>query len=573
GRPLPALGPLLARIDDAPCDRVDGLRLSPYPSASFRVLRYLSAERLAPEVRDRFARPSREEPELAAAFVDPAELDFRTFENILPLDRRFEGAPLTLTLTPARSLGDDVWTATLGGEGMDALRALDGLDLYAPPANPGSRGGRRLVFLSALLAQSVGEAVRASLPAEVLDGFSHVNPVFRLNRIDVGEAGFAEHLDSPYTDLSSGHLSRYTLLIYLTGGRSDGPVLRVGDLALDALEPSQVVVFHQRHPHASAPYADGSRIFLRTELVFACVAEELASSERVGAWFERACYLTGESLLSPELGQDAHELYDRVARAHWSGRDDEAGRADEAFLAKTWRGVPFVTNGFDWWFPRCPALSVVDCAAIALLDQLDARIGDRSFRGWCDREVLRRPADAAWVPAWLASQALPERDPWIDLPEELLGTANPPDPTECCADHAGGFEPTICPDVIALWQEARDRARDGLAGAPFHLLGQAVALRREWFRISGDRIDVLSPQAPLRPLNFASMDWRCWHDSRPEDFVTTDVVIDALLPVVPPILFAVGETCVHLALDFFRNRWMVGTTVTTVPIPRIKRHL
>ncbi|MFC7589449.1 hypothetical protein ACFQYP_41515 [Nonomuraea antimicrobica] len=84
--------------DADPAATVDGLDLSWHPSARFKSVRFIDAERIDEQVRGLFARPSADAPYLAAVFVDPRELSFRTFENIVPLDRLFEDVPLEAEL-------------------------------------------------------------------------------------------------------------------------------------------------------------------------------------------------------------------------------------------------------------------------------------------------------------------------------------------------------------------------------------------------------------------------------------------------------------------------------------------
>ncbi|MFD0852923.1 hypothetical protein ACFQ07_11835, partial [Actinomadura adrarensis] len=194
-----------------------------------KAVRFVDAERIDQSVRGLFARPSAGAPHLAAVFVDPAELSFRTFENILPLDFLFEDAALEFELTDRVEVADDACTLSLllPDTARERLERLDELNLYVPPLNAASRGGDRFIFHSALLAEALTEAVSKALPQPMLDGFSHVNPAFRCNRFEPGDRNFHMHRDTPYYDAARDHVSRYTVLLYLTGGSggSGEPVL------------------------------------------------------------------------------------------------------------------------------------------------------------------------------------------------------------------------------------------------------------------------------------------------------------------------------------------------------------
>src|SRR5690606_35706549 len=124
---------------------------------------------------------------------DPEEFSFRTFENILPLDRLFAGVDLELSLVGRERLGGGRqpigyrFSLQANEATRQALAGLDGLGLYLAPQNPESRGGRRFIFHAAKLSEALSEAVQAALPKPWKKGFSHVNPVFRCNRFEPGD--------------------------------------------------------------------------------------------------------------------------------------------------------------------------------------------------------------------------------------------------------------------------------------------------------------------------------------------------------------------------------------------------
>ena len=219
----------------------------------------------------------------------------------------------------------------------ERLLSLDASGLYAPPLNAGSRGGQRFIFHSAELAQALTRAVRGAL-AETLDlssfvhvnimptaqriassvetldlsSFVHVNPVFRCNRFEPGDRPFTRHVDTPYVHAALQQVSRYTLLLYLTGGEGQ-PVLDLeGGTCLHHVEPLSVVVFDQALEHEGRPFVDGRKVFLRTELIFQ--APKVTAVPALGALFAQATYLTGESVFRPELEAHAKQAYDLAAR-------------------------------------------------------------------------------------------------------------------------------------------------------------------------------------------------------------------------------------------------------------------
>ncbi|MEU8117937.1 hypothetical protein AB0C21_04430 [Spirillospora sp. NPDC049024] len=565
---------LVDATDTGPTTEIDGLAVSWHPTARFKAVRFVDAERIDAGVRELFARPSENAPYLAAVFVDPREFSFRTFENILPLDHRFAGVPLELELAERTEVADGVQTFSLRlpATARDCLEQLDSLDLYVPPLNAGSRGGDRFIFHSALLAEALTGAVAKAMPQPALDGFSHVNPVFRCNRFEPGDADFHRHLDTPYYDASRRHVSRYTVLLYLTGGSAEPALALEGGAAIETIEPFTCVIFDQRYEHEGAPYRDGRKVFLRTELVFA--DPEVEHDPGIGALFSKACYLTGESVFAPELARHADDYYNRVAAAHWNGLP--AGDGREPFVHKRFRGVHFVANGYDFWFAKNGGLTLAECAAVTLLDYFNCKLGGKAFRTLCDSEVVEA-GGTDWIPAFLRdrrgeSPVVPFDKSMLFPEPEAPSTDELPD---CACGICGGevfnpnFETTRNAEIIKHYTRAQDSAKAEIMPAPILMLGEDVHLDPDMFVVEGDRIHVLGKEA-LAPVNFAS----CQGGPRfpgAETFIASVAEVDVAHFLVPPILFAESADCYHLKFDFFRNTWMAKHEQATVSVPMIRQ--
>lgn len=552
-------------VDTPPATTVDGLGLSWHPTVRFKALRFIEAERIDAGVRDLFARPSAGAPEFAAAFVDPTELSLRTFENIVPLDRALTPVTLDLKLVGRDELAPGAHTFTLdaGAAARERLESLDALNLYVPPLNASTRGGKRYIFHSALLAESLTRAVREAMPE--LDGFSHVNPVFRCNRFEPGDANFHRHRDTPYHDAARNHISKYTVIIYVTGG-TGAPALDLGEgggATLDTVEPFTVVVFDQRYEHEGAPYTDGRKVFLRTELIFE--VSDVDHDPGIAALFSKACYLTGESVFAPELAAHADTCYNAVAQAHWEGLSEAPV---ETFVHKQFRGVRFVANGYDFWFAKRDGLTLAECAAITLLDYFNCRLGDRAFRVHCDSETIER-AGTAWIADFLAGKGADKGNGPAVRPFDkahLFPEAEESD-GNCCPFHAGGvFDPERLDAVIDFYESAQTFAKAHIMPAPILMLGEDVVLDPEKFLVRGNQIHVTGDKE-LAPLNFAA----CWNwGGSEENYLDTAATVEAAHFLVPPILFTETDGCYHLQFDFFRNSWMVRHEQTTVPVPMVR---
>jgi len=569
GRAAPAeVARYRAQVDAThaePAATLDGLGVSWHPTARHKALRFVDAERIDGGVRELFARPSEAAPHLAAVFADPRELSFRTFENIIPLDRLLDGPPLELSLGNRTKLAKNAYSLPLrpSPAARERIDRLDALELYVPPLNAGSRGGERFIFHSARLAEALTVAVAKAMPASLLGGFSHVNPVFRCNRFEPGDERFHRHRDTPYYDAARQHVSRYTVLIYLTGGTGapGAPALDLtGRAALEAIEPYTCVIFDQKYEHEGAPYRDGRKVFLRTELVF--TDPKVSHDPEIGALFSKACYWTGESVFSPELARHADAYYNRVAAAHWSGLARGAPR--EPFVHKQFRGVHFVANGHDFWFARSDKLSLAECAAITLLDYFNCKLGKAAFRTLCRSTVIEAD-DPAWIPAFLEAK---QGEPAAVALDKAQLFPDPEEPNDTCCPFHGyrTFDPTRHTDIVDLYTRAQSFAKAHILPAPILMLGEDVALDPDKFVIRGNQIHVLGKES-LAPVNFAA----CWNSGgTPENYIDVAASVGVAHFLVPPILFTETAGCYHLQFDFFRNSWMVQHHQATVPVPMIR---
>ncbi|MEO1269856.1 MAG: hypothetical protein AAFX99_17355 [Myxococcota bacterium] len=579
GRLVRSLAALVSRQGRAV---VQGLSVSFHPSGQHKALRFVEATAIAPQWRPLFARPLTRLPHLAAVFADPAEFNFRTFENILPLDALLPASKEALTLTALPSPHADLFLFRLGGDPalLEALAALDHHGLYVAPLNAASRGGGRFIFHAAELSQALTKAFKPHLPdlEHELGRFSHVNPVFRCNHFEPEDPPFASHIDTPYRDPARGHISRMTMLVYLTGGQGD-PALRVGDALLEDIEPMTVVLFHQKHEHEGRAYRSGPKVFLRSELIVEVKADELVHAPDAGALFAKACYLTGECVFEPELSRYAHEAYDRAAAARWHGLPSDAPSRVEAFSHKSFRGVHFVANGYDFWF-NAADLSLEECATLAILDTFNCTLGDKPFRALCTTEVWERPADGAWIPIALGNLARdPDDEPlMVELDKEVLfpppEAVNPDEefPEELIYfDHDELYFPAQVARnkaVVELYEAAQREAKARVLPAPILLMGQEVFLDRERFIIDEGTIQVIATE-PIQPLNFASYETV---EVTPEDAINYDTV-DVPQLLVPPLLYRRVGGCIHLMLDFFRNTWMVKHREVGANVPRVEQAL
>lgn len=549
-----------------------GISLSYYPTREHSSLRYMPRDLIEPLWRPYFAPPHRNTGDIAhnyvGVFVDPEEFHFRTFEYILPMDTHFEDTPCTWEPQPLTQPNPDLnlfyGTLHLDEDTTKRLLAIDQAELYLRPLNIASRGGKRLIFHTEKLAQSLTKAIAECLPQKMLERFVHINPVFRLNRFSPSDTPFKSHYDSPYSDPVRKHISRYTLLLYLSEGSSEQAILRVQDHQFKRLEAMTCVIFDQSLEHEGLPYHDNEKLFLRTELIFE--ADHVSHNPHLSKTFSRACALTSDSLFDQELAGEVHTLYDRAAAAHWHDLKPDKQKKI-TYHHKHFGPVEFLSNGHDYWFPRAQELSLKACAAITVLDYFNCKLEHTSFRKLCTRKSIKQSPDTSWVDSFFTHVTpLAPFEKIEHMHKNLLAPEpRPADPNEefpaylyelndgiVRGMNAQAF--TSIPAIVDVYAQQRDHLYKTIHHAPIMLMGDEVFLDEELIQIEGNKIFIGSHKE-LEPVNFAAS---TTYNHTPEDYVTSPGTINAPYLLIPPLLFFVTDTCYHLTCDFFRNGWMVS---------------
>lgn len=592
---------------------ISGMNISFHPSTTYMMPRFVEDldKKMSSPKAARYAQVMNA-PRLFAVFVNPADLSYHNFENIVPMDSWFEWkASLDTTQTMDLSLESmkqerenrEIFTCKLAGASSSLLKDLTALDLYTNPLNKATRGGGRFIFHSSTLSNALTKAVRSSKVLDSLaDGrlnssFEFVNYVFRSNRFKPEDAKFSNHRDTPYYDRSRSHVSKYTLLIYLSTGQND-PVLQVDDTSLNEMSEMTCVIFDQRYKHMGQPYREGDKLFLRTELIFK--DKNLRHDEAVAAVFSEACYMSGQSIFDEALAAHADACFELANAQRW--KVERSIEKPTVYLHKTFQNVEFLTNGNSYWFAKGGAIDARGCAILAVLDYFNCKIGQRPFclilksrtvdKHLTGTEQIWELLRARETPSTPNIRRMQSKDldslikqtldkpfnfqrqleDWDGEPEELEDFDE--DGDGCCLTHSFPmFNPWLNEDIMASYKICCDYSLGKLRKAPILLLGQEIILNESRITISGDKIYILreNDEEGLAPINFAA----CWSgDEMPPDFVIVGSEIRTPKLLLPPITLTECRQGYQLGLDFFRNDWMVQVDEdVVVPMPDINENL
>jgi hypothetical protein len=590
---------------------IQGMEISFHPCANFRMLRFITnLDAFIEQKWEPYFVQVMNEPRLFAVFVDPTELSYHNFENIVPLDEWVDTtlaasgtqtSLLDFKLDRLRRIknGRDIWTCNLSGDGSQLLQKVPLLDLYVPPLNKATRGGERFIFHSNILSKAIGQAIREGRVLDKIMGakkaskFAFVNPVFRCNKFSPHTGKFSSHRDTPYYDAARNHISRYSLLVYLTSGHGK-PILRVGDIELNSITEMTCVMFDQKLEHEGRPYDDAEKLFLRTELVFE--QEKLIHSSDVAALFSEACYMTGHSIYDDEIARHAHACYEKANSLHWGLNTNSD--ITRLYLHKTFDRLSFVTTGYNYWFTKDNHIDIKDCAAIALLDYFNCKIDGKPFRALSNSKVLQQTFESdndIW--AYLAKRPgksnyglkkLEPSDfdelvttepskPFVrrETPEWLESYEDEEDDAGCCPFHAWmTFDAWESEHVREVYDTCCAFTRRKVFGEPLMLLGKKIIINESQIHIKGDKISFLCEKSgkQIPPINFAA----CWRDESVDAgyFIGVDQELGIPKLLVPPIQFQELDHGYRLTLDFFRNDWMIQVDMDRkIPVPIITNEI
>ncbi|KAI5458306.1 hypothetical protein BGZ63DRAFT_61370 [Mariannaea sp. PMI_226] len=570
-----------------------GLSISPHLSKSRPIVKFIENldDKIGGEESELFAQVM-QIPRLFAVFVSPADLSYHNFENIIPIDAWFESKLPQLQCSnidlEATNVGQilseyEIFSCRLQGAALGLLKDLSALDLYVTPLNQNTRGGKRFIFHSALLSTALTKTLECSNILDKLAGgqlrtsFEFVNYVFRCNTFNPDDSHFQNHLDTPYYDGSRSQISKYTMLIFLTGG-CNKPVLRIEDVSLCEVEEFGCVIFDQKYEHEGWPFLDGRKVFIRTELVFK--DENLTHDSKISALFSEACYMTGQGMFDQELSTYANECFERANSLHWAV--EKAASQPPVYFIKQFLGVQFVTNGYRYWFLKSDEVQVKEYALVAVLDYFNCKIGSRSFHSLVTSTKIQRKFDSldeiwsCFDSSWSQGttgfrdikqcglESIIKKEPTTPMKwrfEDWDGDAEEIEEYEedgdgCCPFHSF---PMFNPWKNSMVMEAHDLcskyALNKLFGAPILILDGKIAINKTNIEIVGDKINFLRNEngTPLPRINFAA----CWGDESPAEYVVVGDEIPAPALFIPPLSL---NECPHgyqLTLDFFRNDWMV----------------
>lgn len=321
-------------------------------------------------------------------FINPLDLSYHNFENIIDINDKFE----PINLTP-KTLFVSKNYIKFEIDSCPCLKNLDIKQFYSDPVNSSQRGGSRFIFRSQDLAQNIENIIRYLNVPYLTKDLVCVNDVFRYNKFRPTDKNFANHYDIPYSDRQNCLYSVYTLIIYITAplNKLDIP-LSIENNDVHINNDYTCVLFNQKLKHTGNIYNENDKIFIRTELIYKIDESLLDNDKSIAKIFNSACYMTIQSSVIPNTTNNSSRLFELVA-------DYKNNGVNEVFnlplIAKKFGKSPqklgYVTNGSDYFFLANENKYLI--ALIILLDYYNASVTTNYYGDNLSYNSVVKPQD------------------------------------------------------------------------------------------------------------------------------------------------------------------------------------
>ena len=325
---------------------IGGLPVSYHPANNYKLIRYFDTKQAV--VNNYVISDVRITARLRIGFINPAELSYHNFENILSLRHTFEYC----ALTNFKEEYPHIYTFSYSN--TNELLDIDRSNIYIPQYG-NLRGGKRVIFNSRSLGDQLTKAIGR---LGVFSDFKFVNPVFRYNKFSPSDRKFISHYDTPFYDSRNHHCSKYTIIIYLTQPATPTQVPLVIEGKEIRLDIFNGVIFDQRFKHEGNSYSDNDKIFIRSELIFE--DRELQHDQTVAKCFNISCYNVLQAKVHPEVDKYLNDCFNKVTQMRF-GILPSTEKFRSPLYKCTYKstsierckfdgGSIYITNGHDYWF-------------------------------------------------------------------------------------------------------------------------------------------------------------------------------------------------------------------------------
>ncbi len=338
---------------------IENIRISPFPSKSNCIIQWLNIKDKLPSLLENYYILNND---LVMCFVNIYDLSYRNFENIIDLEPYLRDMIFSNDHTTLEILDTDVYKFNIDRSFLQLIN-ISKLNFMTTPLNSNDRGGKRMIFQSEKLAFTLKSIIEKIMPSELTINFSFVNNVFRYNHFAPSDHKFVSHYDTPYINAKKRLISKYTLIIYLTGeNEPDNYPLTINNKEC-SIKELDVYLFSQKMEHEGKSYVSRDKIFLRTELVY--YDDNLVENYEIAQLFNRSCYYIKQSIYNPIIKKYINDMFNTVTKMRYNLTCEKV--VYPSFLKKIDK-TEYITNGHYYWAKLNDLNSVKEFTTVILLD-------------------------------------------------------------------------------------------------------------------------------------------------------------------------------------------------------------
>jgi hypothetical protein len=303
-------------------------------------------------------------------YVNPEDFSYEKSENILNLDDLIKNLNLSTDSNYQninKILDKDIYIGKINND-INKLLDLDKLNLYTLPLNNSSKSGKRMIFSSIILSDIITNLISKVDITEIKNNFNSINQIFKFNSFSSTDKNIEKYYNIPFIDSSNNLYSKYTILIYLTGGKNNNDgILKIDDYVINEMEENTFIIFNQKYNYIENPFLQNNKIVIRSELLYKLKNTEF--QELVSSYFNNSSYfISNEYTNNNDSNKYSRNLIDHTINLK---KQIIKLKSKIIYLIKKYSDVIFITNGYNYWFSA--RIDLHQVTGIILIDYFNSK--------------------------------------------------------------------------------------------------------------------------------------------------------------------------------------------------------
>ena len=360
---------------DIVAKQILNMKVTPYPTRSNKAVKFIEQDHISGNksgaLNGCFAK---NEAGLMMVFIDPYDLSYENLNNITNLDFFFGQRSPSFIISNTKKISDTT-VATFTMTGCSILMSLDKLNLYHQSINKLSQKNQHFRFCSSILNESLTLCIKEYMQETIhttKGRFRSIDYVFSFGKFRSSDQEFLYPYSQAHCIKSQENSSSRVFLLLCVSSSTNA---KIESNASDVSEQIKGIIFHQKDEDKTKSLLSNQGIVLCCELVYEDADSKHEDHRAAFEQLDRVCYLEKRSPFYSELQKYESDIFQQAAKTRL--RFAKHLQINSFFTFKKYNGIPFVTNGCDYWFQSSRDLRNV--SVVAVLDFLNCRQPSSQF--------------------------------------------------------------------------------------------------------------------------------------------------------------------------------------------------